>query len=261
MLWLRIISAIIGIPLWLGIIYKGGLWLAVATSVLIIIGTYEFKVMLAKKNIKVLLVPVIIGELLFIYGSLNNWSYWFSFGMGISLLIILVLTIIKYPNLKLEDIAINIFMLIYIGWSLTHIVLLRNIFMGNLILIYLFAIIWSTDTGAYFAGRFFGKKKLAPLVSPKKTVEGSIGGLIFSTFVAFLFNTFVHIFSSQFLIISALTISIMGQIGDLVESSFKRFVDVKDSGKIIPGHGGILDRFDSTIISAPVLFYLILFFR
>ncbi|KJS87485.1 MAG: hypothetical protein JM58_03865 [Peptococcaceae bacterium BICA1-8] len=259
MLWLRIISALIGIPLWVFIISIGESWLALAVLFLIIIGTFEFKAMLKIRGNKILLVPIILGELVLIWGAWSQSANWFNYGLGLSFFIILFYSVFKYPKINLEDISANIFILIYVGWSLTHIVLLRNTFNGALVLVYLFLVIWSTDTGAYFAGRFFGKTKLAPLVSPKKTIEGAIGGLLLGLLAAFIFNLFFQIFTAPILFVSAFLISILGQVGDLVESCFKRLVGIKDSGKIIPGHGGILDRFDSTILTAPALFYLLAF--
>jgi len=260
MLWLRVISALIGIPVWIFIIYQGGIWLAFFISVLVIIGTYEFKEMLRVKGFKSFLSPIILGELLLVWGAWAQSPYWLELGIGLSFLCVLFLALIKYPQFKVADIALNFFMLIYVGWSLTYIILLRNTTDGFWFVIYLFIVIWSTDTGAYFSGRFFGKTKLAPLISPKKTVEGAIGGLLFSLMAALIYNWVFQIFALPVLLAATLLISCLGQIGDLVESSFKRLAGVKDSGQIIPGHGGILDRFDSTILTAPVLFYLIIFF-
>lgn len=258
MLSLRIISALIGIPAWIFIIHQGDILLAFSVMILVILGTYEFKGML--KGINVFLGPVIIAELVFIWGAWSQSPYWLELGIGLCFLLVLFLAIVKYPELKIEDLAANFFILIYVGWSLTHIILLRNTINGALIVIYLFIVIWSTDTGAYFAGRFFGKRRLAPLISPNKTVEGSVGGLIASVIAAVVFNGFFQVFTLPFLLVSTLLISSLGQLGDLVESSFKRLGGLKDSGHIIPGHGGILDRFDSTILTAPMLFYLLLFF-
>lgn len=259
MLWLRIVSALIGIPLLVFIISVGESWLALAVLFLIINGTFEFKAMLKNRGNKILMFPIILGELVLIWGAWTQSANWFNYGLGLSFLIILFLSVLKYPKINLEDIAASIFILIYVGWSLTHIVLLRNIPNGALVLIYLFLVIWSTDTGAYFAGRFLGKTKLAPLVSPNKTIEGAIGGLLLSLLAAFMFNIFFPIFTLPILFVTAFLISVLGQVGDLAESCFKRLAGIKDSGKIIPGHGGILDRFDSTILTAPALFYLLIF--
>lgn len=259
MLWLRVVSALIGIPFLIFMIFKGDIWLAFLISFIVIIGTYEFKEMLKVKGIKIFLGPVILGELVLVWCAWAQSPYWFELGMGLSFLFSLFLIILKYPEIKIADIALNLFVLVYVGWSLTHIILIRYTVNGALAVVYLFIVIWSTDTGAYFTGRFFGRKKLSPLISPNKTIEGALGGLLLSLLMALIFNWFFQLFTLPFLLGSACLISILGQIGDLVESSFKRLAGVKDSGQIIPGHGGILDRFDSTILTAPVLFYLIIF--
>jgi len=259
MLWLRILSAIVGMPLLIVIINIGGVLLTIAILAFIIIGTLEFKNMLTKKGFQPLVVPVIIGEMFFVFGASKNWQHWFTLGLGISLITIFIIMVVKFPDLRIKDVSVNLLMLVYVGWSLTHILLLRNFSRGNIILIFLFAVVWSTDSGAYFSGRFLGKNKLAPHISPNKTIEGVVGGIILSIVVAIIFNHCFQLLSLSFTFLFALIISITGQIGDLIESAFKRFCGVKDSGNIIPGHGGILDRFDSTIIAAPALFYLILF--
>lgn len=118
-------------------------------------------------------------------------------------------------------------------------------------------IVWSTDTGAYFIGRQFGKHKLAPHVSPNKTVEGFIGGIVSAIIIAGGFFYLMNLSGNIGLVILALIVlSIFGQLGDLVESALKRFYGVKDSGKILPGHGGILDRFDSLLFVLPLLHIL-----
>lgn len=115
-------------------------------------------------------------------------------------------------------------------------------------------IVWATDTGAYFVGKAIGKNKLWPLISPNKTIEGSLGGVVLACIVGLVFNM-IHPFHAGVLGIVgiAILISVVGQMGDLVESAFKRYFGVKDSGKLLPGHGGILDRLDSVLFVFPVL--------
>jgi phosphatidate cytidylyltransferase len=119
------------------------------------------------------------------------------------------------------------------------------------ILLGFFILIWTNDTGAYLAGKSLGRTKLFERISPKKTWEGTIGGLILSLIVAYLLSrNFIELSIINWLIISVI-ISITGSLGDLVESMFKRSAGIKDSGKIMPGHGGVLDRFDAVFVSAP----------
>lgn len=128
-----------------------------------------------------------------------------------------------------------------------------NSYTGAILLLYVFVLVWATDTGAYFAGRTFGKRKLAAKVSPGKTIEGFIGGVsvaIIICIIAYSFNLFDMTFSVFF--ISSLLAILVSVLGDLTESMFKREAGIKDSGHLIPGHGGILDRIDSLTAAVPV---------
>ncbi|MEH0158012.1 phosphatidate cytidylyltransferase [Limibacter armeniacum] len=117
----------------------------------------------------------------------------------------------------------------------------------------LICILWASDTGAYFSGKTFGKRKLFERVSPKKTWEGSIGGTILAVIVSLVFAQFFDTLATWMWVIFALIIVIMGTYGDLVESLFKRSIHIKDSGRSIPGHGGFLDRFDGLLLAAPFI--------
>jgi len=135
-------------------------------------------------------------------------------------------------------------------------------YLGGRFLIVLWASIWICDTAAYSGGRKLGKHKLAPNVSPNKTVEGGIFGLVFgiASFIA-LGKIFTPVIDFKYLLISGLIVGIFGQIGDLVESRFKRIAGVKDTSNLLPGHGGFFDRFDSIIFVSPFLLVLFTFFR
>jgi phosphatidate cytidylyltransferase len=137
------------------------------------------------------------------------------------------------------------------------------------IIIGLFILIWTNDTFAYIVGKSVGRHKLYEKISPKKTIEGFIGGLLFAIFAGYLISTYVIKPSAQFSnksiliwVIIAVIVGVIGTVGDLIESKFKRIAGVKDSGKIMPGHGGVLDRLDSVIFVAPFifLFYKILYY-
>lgn len=126
------------------------------------------------------------------------------------------------------------------------------------LLLAFFVIIWASDTGAYLVGRFLGKHKMFERISPKKTWEGFCGGLLFAVASGYIFYRveLVPSLHLEFWLALAILVFIFGVLGDLVESMFKRSLQVKDSGKMIPGHGGFLDRFDSALLSAPILYLL-----
>ncbi len=125
------------------------------------------------------------------------------------------------------------------------------------LLFFFFSVIFTTDIGAYFTGKFLGKHSFFPQISSKKTWEGFTGGLLFSLFIAFLLNHILHLWSLKELLILTIGLSIAGVLGDLFESAVKRVCDKKDSSNLIPGHGGILDRIDSILLASPIfLFFL-----
>ncbi|MGQ9607979.1 MAG: phosphatidate cytidylyltransferase [bacterium] len=161
------------------------------------------------------------------------------------------------PVSALLNISSAIFGIIYIGWLLgRHLILLRQMIDGKQIIFLLLGITWSGDIGAYLIGKQFGKHKAFPIISPKKSWEGFIAGIIFG-----ILSTFIlcHSFSLNIglvhIIIMGVLLTIIGQIGDLTESILKRGASVKDSGNLMPGHGGILDRCDSLIFITPALYY------
>jgi len=154
-----------------------------------------------------------------------------------------------------------------IGYVILPMILLTKIpfFSGDYnpkIIISIFILIWANDTFAFLVGKNFGKRKLFERISPKKTIEGFIGGLLFAIIFSILIALYFIEQAVYIWIFIALIVGIFGTIGDLVESKFKRVAQVKDSGKIMPGHGGILDRLDSVIFAAPFvfLFYQILYY-
>lgn len=152
------------------------------------------------------------------------------------------------------------FGVLYIGLGLGHFLWIRNLEGGDLLIFFVILVSWAADTAAYYTGITLGRRQIAPRLSPKKTVEGFIGGLLFSVVVAIACRFW---FLSSFTIADCVFIGIllagMGLLGDLAESSFKRRSGIKDSGALIPGHGGILDRVDSLLFTAPAFYYYVIF--
>lgn len=140
---------------------------------------------------------------------------------------------------------------------LTQLPLLQGNYQPNIV-IGMFILIWNNDTFAYICGKSFGKRKLFEKMSPKKTIEGFIGGLLFTLIAAYILSIYFTIFNLNTWLLTAIFVSVFGTIGDLVESKFKRQANIKDSGSIMPGHGGILDRLDSVIFATPFLFLIYL---
>ena len=161
----------------------------------------------------------------------------------------------------LTNLAVTVFGFIYILFPIVSLYLIGfyNRFswtdeFSHEILLGFFILVWASDTGAYLAGSAFGRTKLFERISPKKTVEGSVGGLLLTMAIAYLLSNFIQQISVLDWIVIAILVVIFGTYGDLFESLLKRKAEIKDSGKLIPGHGGMLDRFDSILFAAPVVF-------
>lgn len=265
MLWKRILSAAIGIPVLIFAVYQGGLLFIALLAILTFFALYEFHSFIEKKGINLPKVIFITNGLIFILiavaGIKSGLIFdFFLFYVLISFLISQLL--IKQKNNALLNSSLAFLGTIYVGWLSAHFIYLRNLSGGFFYVILVLLVTWANDTGAYFIGINFGKVKLCPKISPNKTVEGAIGGLIFSLIACLIIGgLWVNNLSPDFnfslvqLLILGTLISLAAQLGDLVESLFKRDAGVKDSSNLIPGHGGILDRFDSLLFAAPVVYY------
>ncbi len=262
----RILSAIIGIALAILVITFGGIPFFVSVSLLTIFGTMEFYKMMTKKGNRVFKnVGVLAGLILVSIAYFNNspvpTSTLFLLSLICDLFLIFSIQLFTYGvEDAIQNVGITFFGIFYVGGLMSHFVLLRNF--DNPVLTGIeaiwFALIctWATDSMAYFIGRSFGKRPLAPKVSPKKTVAGFIGGLLGSLLTGSIFSMVIG-FSIAKAILIAGGIGLIGQMGDLFESAMKRDAGIKDSGKLMPGHGGVLDRFDSALFTLPLTFYLI----
>jgi len=259
----RIITAVAAAAVFLPIVIFGG-WPFIAMVYLIAsIALYEA---LKMRKLKLFSVSGIISLILLwifmvpeqyqsIFDSLN-YAKSELFLMGV--LLFLTYTVITKNRFTFEDVAFSILSVLYVGLGFFFFIETREVSLTYVF--YSLFMIWATDSGAYFIGRAFGKHKLWPEISPNKTTEGFFGGVLSALIVAVLFSVFADMEVSAILLIAATAfLSVFGQIGDLVESAMKRHYNVKDSGNILPGHGGMLDRFDSLLFVWPLihLFHLL----
>lgn len=194
------------------------------------------------------------------FGHAFYFNYNLSEILALSLIIIASITLFRFSSELYYDEGKLIFTVIYVSLPFGFALGLPKFYDGTFTweVFLLFVLIWSSDSFAYFTGRLFGKHKMAPKISPKKTWEGFVGGVIFTLILGYFIEQKFPELRGNWIIVGFL-VSVFAPIGDLVESQLKRTFGVKDSGNIIPGHGGVLDRLDSFIIAAPVVYlYFIL---
>ena len=273
---IRIITGAVAIGIFVPVcIFSETIVFPIVIGLLCLIGVYEMaKCLSLDKNYAItipmyliaLALPILRHGLFF----KDNSTY---FGLAIILMFCMLIYVLAYVmfknnNIKLTEILPLYALFVYIVGCFVSMVIVRytdaNLAVGgktvNGVYVYLLAFIgaWVCDTFAYFTGRFFGKHKLIPEISPKKTIEGSIGGIMFTVGSFALYTFIVNSCFGQSLsylkvCIIGFVLSIISQIGDLVASSVKRQYELKDYGKLFPGHGGVLDRFDSVMLTAPTL--------
>jgi phosphatidate cytidylyltransferase len=211
-------------------------------------------------SVPVYLAAVVCPMLARVLGELNADFAKLSVIMALVFAVyFLAVIVFQFGKLDMGKAALTFLVCFYVIGSFSSFVILRDIpVAGRFLFLIPLIFSWVTDTFAYFCGRLFGKHKLIPTVSPKKTVEGAVGGAIFCALTAFAYGLVVNACfgvapNYPTLIVSGLLISVVSQIGDLAMSAVKREHDLKDFGKILPGHGGFLDRFDSSIAVAVVV--------
>ncbi len=261
----RIITGVLAGAIFLALLVLGKVYFDIFIALLIIIAMQELFKM---AKLQLLSFEGILATLAALSLALPVGEKWFGLSLDGGLMLFtvflfIILTGMLFSNGKysFEDVAFPFLSAFYVGIGFKNLLAARN---AGLALVFLaLFIVWSTDIGAYFIGKTFGKRKLLPSVSPNKTVEGSIGGIVSAVIVAlivyFLYKSELPQIGYFKLILFTIIFSIVGQIGDLVESSIKRHFGVKDSGKLLPGHGGILDRFDNLIFVFPIMHLLGLF--
>lgn len=266
----RLLSAGVAIALLITIIsFYNTIILNIALSIISMIMIYEFfhsTKFLKNKSIQAVCL-VFSGIIPFF--SQERMLAILPYACFFFIVILFMLLLKNRVTIKIEQIGLCVLICIIIPFTLSIGVYLRDIHgdvLGFLYTLLALGGAWLTDTGAYFSGKFFGKNKMCPSISPNKTVEGAVGGIIFNTILFLLIGVFYQVMAPYFgvtitvnyllLLVFAPIISVFGILGDLLASVIKRQYGIKDFGNIMPGHGGALDRFDSVLLIAPLMYLI-----
>lgn len=252
-------TAIIALPLLILIIqFSGPFWFTLFTSLIAAVALYEFYHMgFADKRRPERFLAIAYGAFLVPLCALQQ-VYALQAGLVFAMLLFGLIFLWRFNDLQhvVQQLALLLFGFIYVPLLLGHLVLLRALPFGREWIYLVLLIVMASDTGAYFSGITLGRHKLYPAISPNKSIEGSIGGLLGGLAAAFIASyTFFPMLDTVDCLALGLGLGAMSQLGDLFESMVKRACGVKDSGTVIPGHGGILDRLDSLLFAFPLAFY------
>lgn len=265
MLWERVISAIVGIILLILFIFWGSIPFALLVMLIAVIASFEYDRLLPLNydNNKFLLSFFSIIIILYTYlnsKGIIDLSAGLFFTVALFTLFVFHIFKVETSNF-LERLGYNLIGIVYIAGGLIFFILLRDFniqpFTSTTALWLALLATWAEDTGAYFVGIKFGRHKLSE-ISPKKSIEGAVGGIVLTIIVVSIYTYILGAFSSYWIVYSIFA-AVIAMIGDLFESSIKRYAGVKDSGAIIPGHGGVLDRFDSLFFSIPFTFFFLVY--
>lgn len=259
----RLLSGIILILIAIVTVVQGGFLLLATVGIISIIGEFELyrTVKMEKSCLAVIGYAVTVVLYILLYIQVKDAMLIAIIG---GMILLMAAYVITYPKYRFEQVAMIIAGSIYVSDMLSYVYQVRMTAIGMLAVGLIFIAAWGSDTCAYCTGMLIGKHKLPSELSPKKSIEGCIGGILGAAFIGFVYGT---IFQNQvvgitrpdlaFALIGGIG-SVISQIGDLAASAIKRNYEIKDYGNLIPGHGGILDRFDSIIFTAPIVYFLIM---
>lgn len=263
----RVLTAVIGLPLIILLLFSPTPVVIATVMAASIIGLHEYYHAVGLYQHKPVCIMGYLAALVIPIGA------YFTPGTSLALVYIyivalFVMMLISHRRVTLDHLALLVMGLLYIPYFLSHIIYIRNMELGNFYIWLVFLGAFMTDTCAYFVGKGVGGKKLCPSISPKKTIAGAVGGLAGCGLSFLLFGLIVNLcfgaylgdrrLSLGLLFLLGLVTAVVSEIGDLVASIIKRQYDIKDFGKLLPGHGGILDRCDSIILVAPTIFLFLL---
>ena len=253
----RLISGIILVIIALATIISGS-WILFFTLLAVsLIGMRElYKVMkVSDEHVTVLELVGYLGAVLYYIAMKADFGNYGTMAIIISMILILFVYVFGYPKYRAEQVMAAFFGMVYVAVMLSFIYLTRSLPDGKFLVWLIFLCSWGCDTCAYCVGMLIGKHKMAPVLSPKKSIEGAVGGVVGAALLGVIYAAATQGKMAEYALICAVG-ALISMVGDLAASAIKRNQNIKDYGKLIPGHGGILDRFDSVIITAPVIYYL-----
>lgn len=253
----RLISGIVLVIIALATIISGS-WILFFTLLAVsLIGMRElYKVMkVSDEHVTVLELVGYLGAVLYYIAMKADFGNYGTMAIIISMILILFVYVFGYPKYHAEQVMAAFFGVVYVAVMLSFIYLTRSLPDGKFLVWLIFLCSWGCDTCAYCVGMLIGKHKMAPVLSPKKSIEGAVGGVAGAALLGVIYAAATQRKMAEYALICAVG-ALISMVGDLAASAIKRNQNIKDYGKLIPGHGGILDRFDSVIITAPVIYYL-----
>lgn len=273
----RVISAIVVVAFTTVMLIIGGWFMLICLTVLSFCGMYEIFRLVKKSEtekdgkyaFKVMMVDGVIAAVVWMLmvhtlrDNIMNGNLTIMFLLTL-VIVMMVEVVILYPRFTYVDMAFTLFGVLYVGVLFSTFYMIRTNTNGEFYVWYIFAVAWGSDTCAFFTGLSLGRHKMSPLLSPKKTVEGAVGGVIGSIVLCLILGASIASVTLidtgaliKFSLVTGLLGGVTAEFGDLFASSIKRWCGIKDFSQIIPGHGGILDRFDSALMVAPLVMVML----
>jgi phosphatidate cytidylyltransferase len=265
----RVLAAAVFLPLFVLVTRSGGYYFLGFVDLFIVLGLLEFYRMMSAKGMHPYRgIGIVSGVTLSTYMYFRSGVY-ANFFLTFVLIAIMGLELTRKDNRRaVYHVATTVFGIVYVAYLGSHLVLLRELplqserpyELGARFVFLAFAVTWASDTGAYLIGSLFGRRPLLPRVSRSKTWEGALGGVAFSALAGYISSiTFARFLHPGWAVALGAMCSVIGLLGDLFESMLKRDAEIKDTSQIIPGHGGVLDRFDSLLFTVPLIYYFLKF--
>ena len=253
----RLISGILLVIAALLTIISGGYVLFFTLLCISLIGMQELYKAMGIHEVRTGLLEIVgyLGAVLYYISLLLGFESYGLMAVLVSLILVMFVYVFTYPKYHANQVMAAFFGVVYVAVMLSFILMTRNLPDGKFIVWLIFLCSWGCDTCAYCVGMLIGKHKMAPVLSPKKSVEGGVGGVVGAALLGVIYAAATQGPMVEYAVICGIG-ALISMVGDLAASAIKRNQGIKDYGKLIPGHGGILDRFDSVIFTAPVIYYL-----